>query len=434
MARKKTQEEFEREVQKVNPHIEISGVYLNGNSKIQCKCKKCNNEWTSTARNLIKKTQCLNCFHKERIFIYPNIPHNEFIEIVNNSYPNLIITGTYDPNKKLITCKCTKCNCVSRVRTQMLLESTYECRICKNGKENIKIGINDIKSINPVMYEMLQDKGVNEKHSINSRSKADFICPSCGATIKSKTIDKVNRLGLKCKCQDGNSLGEKYFFNVIQSVSNNVESEKYLNNNLSYRYDFYGVEKGISWICEIQGKQHYGKTFETCGGRTLIEEQLNDKLKKEYAISQGIHIYVEIDSKESGLNQLKAAILNSKLTDIFCFKNVDWISCYKNALISDVLEVCRLWNSGYKVMQISNITRYNKGKVRSCLIKGNSIGMCKYDNTVSNKIKVQCVDTGEIFNSLREAEIKHGIKRGNLSAYLKGLNLQVDNKKWKYVS
>ncbi len=248
MPRAKTNEEYYEEVNLINPNIEVSGFYVNGNSKMHCKCKICDYEWGSTARNLLKHKKCLGCFHKEKKFEYPDISHEEFCEIISKTYPALIITGTYYKGLQLISCTCKDCDYHSRVRVQTLLENTYKCPICKDGKENIKYGINDIKTVNPVIYECLADKSVNDKYTINSRAKTDFNCPCCGKLIKNKCIDKVNRYGLRCKCQDGNSLAEKYFYQVIKSLDENAEDEKYLNNNYSYRYDFYGCVNEKTWI------------------------------------------------------------------------------------------------------------------------------------------------------------------------------------------
>ena len=46
MGKRKTHEEFVAEVNKLNPHIEISGLYVNAESKINCKCNVCGYEWT----------------------------------------------------------------------------------------------------------------------------------------------------------------------------------------------------------------------------------------------------------------------------------------------------------------------------------------------------------------------------------------------------
>lgn len=433
MAKRKTNDEFYQEVYSINPHIELSGTYKNGDSKIRCKCKKCGYEWITTARNLIYKKKCLRCFHNEQKFVYPDISHEEFCNIVKKKYPNISITGTYHKGLMLISYTCKKCGYHSRGRVQQFLDGTFQCKICDQGKEDIKYGINDIRSVNPVLYDCLKNKSDADKYTIHSRAKVDFICPSCGNIIRNKTIEKVNRMGLKCKCQDGNSLGEKYFYQIIKSVDENVEVEKYLECNYSYRYDFYGEIDGVKWICEIQGKQHKTKSFETCGGRTLDEEINNDVEKRNYALSLGIDYYIQIDSEESGLHQLKQKILNSDLCKIYDFSHVDWIECYRKSLMSDIYKVAEMWNNGCHVMQISSLMGLGKGTIRHYLIKANDIGICTYDHTRSNRIKVKCLDTGEIFDSLRDAERKYNIKRGYLSSYLKGnVTLPVGNKNWIY--
>lgn len=101
--------------------------------------------------------------------------------------------------------------------------------------------------------------------------------------------------------------------------------------------------------------------------------------------------------------------------------------------MSDVIKVTELWNQGNKVMEICSITGLEKGTVRKHLTKANEIGLCNYDHTIRNEIKVLCIDTGELFNSLRDAENAYNIKRGYLSSYLKGrTTLPVGNKTWKY--
>lgn len=179
MSKKKTHEEFLQEVNKINPHIEISGLYVNVESKINCKCKVCGYEWTTTAKNLLKPKKCLYCFQKDKIFEYPDISHKEFCNIITNNYPTLSITGIYIKGMQTISCTCKECGHHARIRVQMLLERTYKCPICNNGKENIKYGINDIKTVNPVLYECLKDKSDNDKYTINSRAKTNFICPCC---------------------------------------------------------------------------------------------------------------------------------------------------------------------------------------------------------------------------------------------------------------
>ena len=59
-----------------------------------------------------------------------------------------------------------------------------------------------------------------------------------------------------------------------------------LGMNIAIVYDFYIPE--LEAIIEVHGSQHYGQGFEKVGGRTLEEEQINDRLKEDLAKQNGI--------------------------------------------------------------------------------------------------------------------------------------------------
>lgn len=52
--RKKTTEEFKKQMQVINPDIEIVGEYQGNKIKIACQCKKCNHEWEAHPDNLLR--------------------------------------------------------------------------------------------------------------------------------------------------------------------------------------------------------------------------------------------------------------------------------------------------------------------------------------------------------------------------------------------
>lgn len=345
----------------------------------------------------------------------------EYKNLVNKFNPQITVTSKYNSSQTKMRYICNNHDIpyYGRIRSNSLLKQ-FECPWCKNGHEHIIIGENDIKSMNPVMYEMLVDKSINEKCNINSLVKTDFKCIYCGSIIKNKIISHVHNRGLKCKCMDGNSLGEKFFDAVIRCVDDNVNTEFHINNNFKYRYDFGGEVNGIKWICEIMGKQHSEKSFETCGGRSLDEEIANDKEKKEFAISNGIELYVTIDSKKSGYHELMKAILDSDLSGLYDFSKVNFVDCYRKSLKSEIIDVCKYWNDGYRIMEICKLTNHGKNTIREYLLKGNEIGLCKYDYTKSNRTSVICLNTGEIFRSQRDAERKYNLHRGYLFDYLNG--------------
>ena len=65
--RYKTTEEFRNEIYKYNQFIEIVGEYYNSQTKILCKCKKCNNMWYANPSNLkISGCPVCNMSHGEK--------------------------------------------------------------------------------------------------------------------------------------------------------------------------------------------------------------------------------------------------------------------------------------------------------------------------------------------------------------------------------
>lgn len=421
--------------------ILLSTTYTGVKQYLKCQCMKHTDNVFEIRYETVKtwlragKYGCRIC-QSEHYYSRYNMTDDEYANIVKEVNPHITLLSKYNSVKEQVRYMCNEHDIpyYGKVHKQRLLKP-FQCPWCKNGHEQIEIGETDIKSMNPVMYDMLLDKSINEKCNIYSLVKTDFICPSCGAILKNKSIDHVYHRGFKCNCMDGNSLGEKFFDVVIRKVDSNIDTEFHINNNNSYRYDFGGYKNGVYWICEIQGKQHSEKSFETCGGRSLEEEIENDRLKKEYALNNGIDLYIEIDSKKSGYHELIDGILNSELVQLYDFSEVDWVECYRVSLKSEIIAVCNLWNDGYKVMEICDIKGIGKNTVRDYLTKGNDAGFCEYDHTNSNRTSVICLNTGEVFRSQRDAERRYNLHRGYLFDYLNGIRkMVIDNVeyKWEY--
>lgn len=61
MPRKKTHEEFVEEMIIKHPNINILGKYINSNSKILCKCKLDNFQWSPSVHSLVSGHGCPKC-------------------------------------------------------------------------------------------------------------------------------------------------------------------------------------------------------------------------------------------------------------------------------------------------------------------------------------------------------------------------------------
>lgn len=78
------------------------------------------------------------------------------------------------------------------------------------------------------------------------------------------------------------------------------------------RYDFYLPDHNI--IIETHGEQHYDDKFISYGGRTLKEEQENDKYKEQIARDNGVKHYIVIGCRYSDNKWIKENILKSDLS------------------------------------------------------------------------------------------------------------------------
>lgn len=61
MGKRKTHEEFCRDLYIINPDIEVKGIYTTAQDYIDVKCKKCGGEWSSKANNLLNGRGCPYC-------------------------------------------------------------------------------------------------------------------------------------------------------------------------------------------------------------------------------------------------------------------------------------------------------------------------------------------------------------------------------------
>lgn len=61
-SRKMTTDEFRKELKKINKNIRVLGEYKGSYIKTRVRCLKCANEWNVTPKELLKGTGCLKCY------------------------------------------------------------------------------------------------------------------------------------------------------------------------------------------------------------------------------------------------------------------------------------------------------------------------------------------------------------------------------------
>lgn len=322
------------------------------------------------------------------------------------------VLGNYIDGRTKIKVK-HKCGYEFETRPDCLLAAKQGkgCPKCSN----IHIGkiYGTLLETKPEIASLLENREDGNRLTRYSREAVNFKCPICGH-IQKRMPKTVIANGFICEmCTDGFSKPEKFMRSVLMQLGVNFEMQAKFEWGNDKKYDFYF--DGI--ICETHGLQHYEHGFQCVGARTLEEEQINDKYKKDIALENGFtnDTYIVIDCRKSEKDWMMNSILCSSLSKYYDLSTIDWDECEKNCITSIMLETCDLWNNGHTTTEIKNILHLsnNTSTVSKYLNICNSLGLCDYDPSESrknaSKHKVVCLNNGKVFSSIKEAQEFYGI-------------------------
>lgn len=198
----------------------------------------------------------------------------------------------------------------------------------------VQTGINDVATTDPHTVKFFANKELSKKYSRSATKKIDIMCPICGFKNPAQTtIYNLVWEGVSCvRCGSSMSYPEKFIYFLLKQLDINFTIHKSFTWSNGREYDFYLCDYNV--LIEAHGRQHYETPFSVYGkrGRTLEEEQNNDKLKKSMATENG-YVYIEIDCRESNVFYISKSILKSELQKYLDLNNVDWDECNKQALI-----------------------------------------------------------------------------------------------------
>ena len=333
------------------------------------------------------------------------------------------------------------CNCGRDViRSSRALRSKSNDKSCGKCPKTIEETINYKY---PKMVKYFKNINDTFKYKCMSKSKTTFVCDNCG-NERDLSIGIILTRGYSCPvCSDKLSYPEKFIISLLNQTNFNFEREKIFDWAIDKRYDFY--IPSLNCIIETHGIQHYEETNRK-GARTLIEEQENDKYKKEIALKNGINKYIELNCRESNINYMIGSIKKSKISDIVDIAKIDFNKCEEYAISNMVKEVCNIWNN-MENKSTTNVAKYIKLSRRAIMeyLKiGNNLGWCDYnarescklyrDNTrigEYNKRKVKCIDLNLEFNSIKEC-YEYMMKYTNLNFIHTGISSNCSGKRKHY--
>lgn len=138
--KKKSHEQFVKEVNDLHPEIEILGIYNGSHKRILVKCKVDCHEWNPMATSLLHKNMhgCPKCATRKNAE-NTRLTHEEFMERFNMCSNNYVeIIGTYIGADEYIDCHCNICNKPFRSTPSRLLNGAG-CTRCKASKGEKRI-------------------------------------------------------------------------------------------------------------------------------------------------------------------------------------------------------------------------------------------------------------------------------------------------------
>lgn len=97
----KIHEEYVYELEKISPNLEVLGMYINSYTKILHKCKIHNYEWYVTPNRILCGVNCPVCSGRL-------ITHEEYIKRVTEINPDIEVVGTYIDSKTKILHRCKR--------------------------------------------------------------------------------------------------------------------------------------------------------------------------------------------------------------------------------------------------------------------------------------------------------------------------------------
>lgn len=387
--KRKTHEQFLKDISSVNKNIKILGQYKNSNTKILCECKLDNTQWMVTPTHLLSGRGCPTCGRKKAI-LHIKKTHEEFLSEMDEINPNIDIISKYLTDNQHVICKCKKDGYVWKSTPSNLLRGKG-CPVCTNHK--VLAGVNDFATLRPELVQYFKNPNIAKTISLHSRKKIECICPKCKHTdYISANLLTVNN-GYSCPlCSDGISYPNKFSRAFLSQLPvNNLQFEWNPEWAFNYRYDNYFEYNGKSYVLEMDGGFHYMDNPFNGESKDVVKERDNEKdfLAKNHDVN-----IIRIDSRKSTKEYLSFNILHSDLNTIFDLSNINWDECDLYAKSSIFIKVCKTFNEE-KLDSKSLAKKFNisTNTVVKYLNAGTNLNLCNYIPRDSKKKAVAIYDS-----------------------------------------
>ena len=353
MPKKKTHEEFVKEISNKHPNIEILGTYVDSRTYIKCRCKIDGYEWDVKPLNLIKGTNCKMCALRKRkthpckpkkthqsfvnelylknknilvldeykgshekirfkcllddyvfektpvsMLKHTNCPkcskkarrtHEEFLSEINEKFDNIKILSKFSGVDNPIRCACNKHNIEWTTTPFTLLKGNFGCKLCSN--EGVaKMQTKTTKEFCDEIKEITKGEYIVCGEYINSRTPILLQHTKCKNTFKMRPSNFLTYQS--CPHCITPTRGEKKIIDYLLGNNIKYEFQKYYD-------DLRGINGGLlsydfylkdyNALVEYQGEFHDGIQNDYLS-ENLDRQQEHDRRKRQYAKDHNIKL------------------------------------------------------------------------------------------------------------------------------------------------
>lgn len=312
--KKKTNEEFLLELNKLNPTYDVLSEYVNTDTKVYCRCRIHNVYFYSRPSDLLcGKCGCELC-RRDKISKAKRRKHEEFVELLHHVDDKIRVIGTYKGSENNIECECLEHNVIFSSRANKLLQGQTGCYMCiaqKNHESGLKTHeefVEQVSEIHPFIAVVGRYNGAKTRVQVKCKIcetewnpvagslVQGYGCPHCNFSKGEKTIDEWLH---KQK--------------IIHNHQHSFEDLRGYNDKIPLRFDFYLQDYNL--LIEYQGQFHDG----TAGLQTeedYLRQQSNDQKKRTYVKCHNYNLleiwYWDFDNiisiLESYINNLESSV------------------------------------------------------------------------------------------------------------------------------
>jgi len=296
MAKKKTNEEFKKQLEERNPNIIPLEPYVTAITKLQCKCRICGHEWPGIPNNLLRGEGCPNCSG--------NIAWTteSFIQEMRKRNPSITIVGVYKNNKTHIKYVCSICGETGSAVPSSLLRG-HGCKYCGKKQASQKR-----RKTNEEFLKQLAEKNpgvlpLEEYVNFSTAIRCQCVCGNTWSTTPSHLLS-----GQKCRqCQTSQTDRRNIYHSGKRKSNEQFQKELLIANpTIEALEEYTGIKNKMLFRCKDCGYEWRGWP------RSQLRGQGCRKCQKRWSTSfpeQAIYYYIRkeysdaINSYRNGLGK-----------------------------------------------------------------------------------------------------------------------------------